>query len=80
MTIAIRRELAHRASDGIEVSLFWGPSADRVTVEVFDSRFSEGFEFEVDGCDALDAFHHPFAYAASRAVGSPIAATGALAA
>jgi hypothetical protein len=52
----------------------------RVTVEVFDARAREGFEFEVDGCDALDAFHHPYVYAASRAAGSPIAVVAALAA
>jgi len=63
-----RRELAHRASNGIEVSLFWSKPTNRVTVEVFDDRFDEGFEFEVDGSDALDAFHHPFAYAAARGI------------
>jgi hypothetical protein len=76
--IAARRELAHRASNGIEVSLYWSKPTNRVTVEVFDERFDEWFEFEIDGRDALDAFNHPFAYAASRGV--PTTAAEALAA
>ena len=32
-----RRELAHRANDGIEVSLYWRPD-NRVTVEIVDVR------------------------------------------
>lgn len=64
-SLGTRRELAHRASNGIEVTLFWNKSANRVTVEVFDERFDEGFELEVDGSVALDAFNHPYAYAAA---------------
>jgi hypothetical protein len=78
-TIDVRRELAHRRNDGIEVFLFWSPTSDRVTVELFDAR-GEHFELEVDSCDALEAFHHPYVYAAARTVESPIAPTGALAA
>jgi len=62
--VANRRELDHRASNGIEVTLFWIQPTNRVSVEVLDSRFDEVFEFEVDGSVALDAFNHPFAYAA----------------
>jgi hypothetical protein len=65
--IGIRRELAHRANNGIEVSLFWSKAGNRVTIEVFDQRFDEGFELEVAGADALDAFNHPYAYAAALA-------------
>jgi len=57
------RELARRASGGIEVSLFWTESTNQVTVEVFDARIDEGFHFEVEGCRALDAYNHPYAYA-----------------
>lgn len=60
-----RRELAVRASNGIEVSLFWSKIDNRVTVEVFDQRVDEGFEFEVEGADALDAFYHPYSFAAA---------------
>jgi hypothetical protein len=61
-----RRELAHRTSDGIEVSLFWSEPSNQVTVAVLDTRSGEAVEFEVDGSAALEAFNHPYAYAATR--------------
>jgi hypothetical protein len=61
-----RRELAHRTSDGIEVTLFWTKPSDRVTVAVLDTRSGEILEFDVAGSAALDAFNHPYAYAARR--------------
>ena len=61
-----RRELARRTSDGIEVTLFWTKAASRVTIAVLDSRSEESLEFGVDSRDALDAFNHPYAYAANR--------------
>jgi hypothetical protein len=60
-----RTELAHRASGGIDVYLFWDEPTGRVTVGVLDSRRDDCFEFEVDGRHALDAFNHPYAYAES---------------
>jgi hypothetical protein len=62
-TIVRRTELAHRASDGIDVHLFWNEPTGRVTVTVHDARTDDGFELEVDGRHALDAFNHPYAYA-----------------
>ena len=59
-----RRELAHRTSDGIEVSLLWSTSTDGIVVQVLDSCSGERLEFDVDRRAALDAFHHPYAYAA----------------
>jgi hypothetical protein len=58
------RELAQRAGDGIEVRLLWPQGSDRVLVSVMDLRAMQTFELEVDGREALDAFHHPFAFAA----------------
>ena len=63
-TITRRIELAHRASDGIDVYLFWNQSTSRVTVSVIDARTEDSFELQVAGHHALDAFNHPFAYAA----------------
>jgi hypothetical protein len=60
-----RRELAHRTSDGIEVTLFWSEPSDRVTIALVDTRSDEDLEFDVDGSAALDAFNHPYAYAAA---------------
>jgi hypothetical protein len=56
-------ELAGRSNEGLEVSLLWSKSANRVKVAVSDARQNEQFEVDVAGADALAAFHHPFAYA-----------------
>ena len=63
--ISDRRELAHRTSDGIEVTLLWSKASDRITIAVIDTRSDEALEFEVDGGAAFDAFNHPYAYAAA---------------
>jgi hypothetical protein len=64
-TFTERRELAHRTSDGIEVTLFWSNATNQVTIAVLDSHTDERLEFDVDGHAALDAFIHPYAYAAT---------------
>jgi hypothetical protein len=61
-------ELDHRSTDGLEVTLLWEAETNRVTVGVFDTKSGDDFEIEVDPSKALDAFHHPYAYAASRGV------------
>jgi hypothetical protein len=60
------RELDFRSNDGLEVALLWQPEVDRVSVTVFDAKSGDDFEIEVDPAEAMDAFHHPYAYAASR--------------
>ncbi len=62
--IARRTELAHRASDGIDVYLYWNEPTSRVPIGVLDAGTNQSFELEVDGRCALDAFNHPYAYAA----------------
>lgn len=59
------RELAHRTNDGIEVTLFWNPPANRVSIAVLDTRSGDALEFDINGSSALDAFNHPYAYAAT---------------
>ena len=54
--------------------------SSRVTVSVFDERTNNGFELEVDSRDALDAFNHPFAYAARSNMFDPSALSSPLAA
>jgi len=76
--IESRKELAYRASNGIEVTLFWEKPTTRVAVRVSDMQFGEIFEFEVEGANALDAFHHPYAYAVSQGVKTSVAPTNAL--
>jgi hypothetical protein len=63
-----RRELAHRAGNGIEVWLYWRKLTNRVTVAVLNERLNESFEFEVEGHLALSAFNHPYVYATDRGV------------
>ena len=55
------RELAHRSDDGIDVTLFWHPGTDNLTVCVCDQRRGAYFEIEPEANDALDAFYHPYA-------------------
>jgi hypothetical protein len=57
-------ELDHRVADGIQVTLLWDAASDRITVRVFDEARAETFELAVPKHLALDAFHHPYAYAA----------------
>jgi hypothetical protein len=74
------KELARRASDGIDVSLYWNERTNRVTVKVYDVRIDKAFEVEVHGSRALDAYRHPFAYAAAKQIGEKTVGTDKLAA
>jgi hypothetical protein len=58
------RELAARESDGINVFLLWHPRQNELTVSVEDVRLGDCFNLAVAPDRALDAFYHPFAYAA----------------
>jgi hypothetical protein len=60
--IAIR-ELDHRTADRIEVKLLWNAETNVVFVSVVE-REGNTLEFHVPPARALDAFHHPYAYAA----------------
>ena len=60
----VSRELASRESNGVRVLLLWHPRDDALTVSVEDSRVGERFELIVERSCALDAFYHPYAYAA----------------
>jgi hypothetical protein len=58
----MQRELAHRQNHGIAVTLWWDAITNRIAVVVSDD--DGAFELEVAPENALDAFQHPFAYAA----------------
>jgi hypothetical protein len=62
------RELAQRTGDGLEVTLLWSKSRAGVKVAVADSKTGDQLEIQVAGANALSAFYHPFAFAASRSV------------
>jgi hypothetical protein len=61
-----RRELAYRATDGLEVSLLWDPRDDRLAVAVVDAKGGRAFELDANGENALDVFYHPYAHEAAR--------------
>ena len=57
--------------DGIDVTLWWDPADDSVAVEVLHLASDSSFELAVDRASALDAYYHPFAYAARRSPEAP---------
>ena len=62
------KELAHRANDGVEVALLWNETSGALVVTVDDARSGDRFQLSVESRNALDAFNHPYAYAARAGV------------
>lgn len=62
------RELDYRSTDGLDVALLWQPETNRLRVTVFDAKTGDDFSLSVEPAEALDAFHHPYAYASTRGV------------
>jgi len=58
-----RRELAHRTSAGVDVTLYWHPTLDELIVRVCDERHGAYFEIRPQRHLALDVYYHPYAYA-----------------
>ena len=60
------RELASRESNGIEIRLLWnrGPTSASASSTPSGSYF----ELQAEHANALDVFHHPYAYAAARGI------------
>jgi hypothetical protein len=56
------RELAHRRSGGLDVTLLWDSGDGSVVIDVWQSSTDERFAFTVPPEEALDAFYHPFAH------------------
>jgi hypothetical protein len=61
-------ELSRRASDGVEVALLWRRRDGSIRVAVEDSRSGDRFQVDVEPAKALDAYEHPYAYAAFAGV------------
>jgi hypothetical protein len=64
----LERELDFRVHDGVEVALLWRKGDERLIVEVVDTSLADAFRLDVAATEALDAFQHPYAYAALRGV------------
>ena len=60
------RELAQRTNGMIEVRLLWHPDLDTIELAVHDLATDVSFELDVAPGSAMDAFYHPYAYAARR--------------
>ena len=60
------RELDRRRTDGIDVRLLWSQPDDGILLVVSDSGTGDAFSLEVEPGDALEAFHHPYSYAAFK--------------
>jgi hypothetical protein len=60
------KELAQREGDGLEVLLMWDEITGELEVSVTDERTGVAFSLPAARDKALDVFHHPFSYAASR--------------
>ncbi|MCW2657585.1 MAG: hypothetical protein JWR06_1778 [Jatrophihabitans sp.] len=58
-------ELDYRRSGAFEVSLLWHRDLEAVSLNIRDSRSCRSLELPVAQDRALQAFRHPFAYAAS---------------
>ena len=56
------RELAHRVTSGVEVTLLWRKLDNVLTLRLVEIATGIEFEFGVRPEDALDAFNHPYAY------------------
>jgi hypothetical protein len=65
-TETLVRELDRRFNDGFDVRLLWNSRTNRIFVAIEDQRDGNSFEFRVDAANALEAFHHPFAYASNH--------------
>jgi hypothetical protein len=61
-----RRELAHRRTGGLEITLYWDADDDSTSIEIHQTATQETIRFPVPPTRALDAFHHPFAHLASN--------------
>lgn len=57
------RELAERTSDGTLARLFWLQGTRQLWVEVYDRELDETLVIPAEPERALEAFHHPYAFA-----------------
>ena len=66
MLPGMETELAQRETDGIAVTLLWHRETNSLEVTVRDRRTREAFDLPAQARNAMDVFHHPYAYAAQR--------------
>jgi hypothetical protein len=57
-----QRELAHRVSSGLEVTLYWNAADNGTSIEVRHLASEATLRFAVPADQALDAFYHPLVH------------------
>jgi len=57
-----QRELAHRVSSGLEITLYWNAADNRTSLEVRHLATEMTLRVAVPAEQALDAFYHPLAH------------------
>ena len=65
-------ELADRAGDGLDVRLYWNSTDGRVKVTVTHLATDRVAKLDVAPAEAMEAFHHPFAYQRSSYQARPV--------
>jgi hypothetical protein len=60
------RELAHRESSDVDVTLFWRPEDNSVLLLLVEVPTGVVFEVPINPEDAMAAFQHPYAYLPAR--------------
>src|SRR6476661_3294151 len=66
------RELAVRGSNGTQVRLLWRQGTRQLWVEVWESGTAWALRVQAQPENALDVFHHPYAYAARQNSPPPV--------
>ena len=61
--IAPLRELAHRSSNGVDVTMLWDPATDQVHIAVVDFQVGDAFDVTVGDANPMDVYNHPYFYA-----------------
>jgi hypothetical protein len=56
-------ELDYRECNGVTISLQWSRRSNRLSVVVEDSQRGASFTIPARPDNALEVFHHPYAYA-----------------
>ena len=59
-------ELNQRHSNGITVTLLWNPANGEIAVHVHDEPAQQEFQLACAPNEAMNVFHHPYAYADAR--------------
>lgn len=67
----LTRVLAERRTGSVEILLLWHPSPNKVEIRIHDTSQEEEFGFRVPPGEAMEAFRHPYAYAARREYSAP---------